>query len=137
MLLILDANEYIFGLGISKKLTCEALLEKIAEIFPHHNIRIPRLIVREVQNNLSPEEFKKFVSLINTFTTIDEDISVPFDLVYRFELMGLKPADSFIAAYTQWVGAEILVSENRHFLLRQDNLPFRVINAERCLKLFH
>jgi len=49
--------------------------------------------------------------------------------------MGLKPADAFIAAYTEWVGAELLVSENRHFLSRHADLPFRVLPAEQAIRL--
>jgi hypothetical protein len=49
--------------------------------------------------------------------------------------MGLKPADAMIAAYTEWVGATVLVSENRHFLSRQTHLPFKVLTAEKTLKL--
>jgi hypothetical protein len=53
----------------------------------------------------------------------------------KYEIKGLKPADAFIAAYTEWVGAEVLVTENRHFLNRHTDLPFKVLTAEECLKL--
>lgn len=68
-------------------------------------------------------------------TSIDEDFVVPFELGTKYEARGLKPADAFIAAYTEWVGADALVTENRHFLTRQTDLPFRVLTAEQCLKL--
>jgi predicted nucleic acid-binding protein len=98
-------------------------------------LRIPRLIIEEVHNNLTPEAFKEFILFINTLTKIDEDINVPFELGAKYEAKGLKPADAFIAAYAEWTGADVLVTENRHFLSRQSNLPFKVINAENCLKL--
>ncbi len=66
---------------------------------------------------------------------IDEDFFVPFELGVRYELEGLKPADAFIAAYVEWTGADALVTENRHFLKRHSNFPFKVLNAESCLKL--
>lgn len=100
-----------------------------------HSIRIPRLIVEEVRCHLTPEEFKEFIELIINLTTIDEDFIVPFELGVRYELEGLKPADAFIAAFVQWTGADILVTENRHFLSLHSNLPFKVVNAEDCLKL--
>ena len=97
--------------------------------------RIPRTIFEEVKRNLSPESFREFISFINALTTIDEDIVVPFEIAIKYEAKGLKPADAFIAAFTAWVGAEVLVTENRHFLNRHTDLPFEVLTAEECLKL--
>jgi hypothetical protein len=48
---------------------------------------------------------------INELTTIDEDIVVPFEIAFKYEAKGLKPADALIAAYTEWVGADALVTE--------------------------
>ncbi len=135
MLLVLDSNEYIFALGLFKKPPCAALLDKIAETLPSNTIRIPRLIVEEVKRNLTPEAFKEFIMFITSITTIDEDILVSFELGVKYELKGLKPQDAFIAAFTEWTGAEVLVTENRHFLARQTGLPFKILTAEACLKL--
>jgi hypothetical protein len=44
-------------------------------------------------------------------------------------------ADAFIAAYTEWVGADVLVIENRHFLNHHPDLPFKVLTAQECLNL--
>ena len=30
---------------------------------------------------------------------------VPFEIAVKYEAKGFKPADAFIAAYTEWVGA--------------------------------
>lgn len=65
-----------------------------------------------------------------SLTFIDEDAFVPFELGAKYEWKGLKPADAFIAAYVEWVGAEVLISENRHFLHRHADLPFRVMSAD-------
>ena len=78
---------------------------------------------------------KDLLVSINTLTKIDEDTEVPFELGAKYETKGLKPADAFIAAYTEWVGADALVTENRHFLSLHSNLPFKVVTAETCLKL--
>jgi len=96
-------------------------------------LRIPRLIIKEVRANLTLEAFKEFLNFINLLTAIDEDIVVPFETVFRYEKQGLKPADAFIAAYTEWTGTDILVTENRHFLSRHCNLPFKILTAEKCL----
>ena len=135
MLLVLDSNEYIFALGISKKPACATLLDTLLDAYPTHNIRIPRLIVEEVGRHLTPEEFKEFIELVSSLATIDEDFVVPFELGARYESEGLKPADAFIAAYVEWTGADALVTENRHFLSRHSSLSFRVLNSADCLKL--
>jgi hypothetical protein len=135
LLLILDSNEYIFALGKIREPACEELLRHIAELNERISFRICRLIVNEVRPNLTPEAFKEFMLFVHLFVTIDEDNEIPFELGVRYEAMGFKPADAFIAAYTEYTGAEILVSENRHFLSCQADLPFKVCNAEKCLKL--
>lgn len=135
MLLILDSNEYIFALGAVRDRVCEKLLEKILERSKDIFVRIPRLIIEEVRNNLTPEAFKEFMLFINKFSRIDEDIEVPFELGAKYEAKSLKPADSLIAAFVEWTGADVLVTENRHFLSRQSSLPFKVFNAETCLKI--
>ncbi|MBI4822908.1 MAG: type II toxin-antitoxin system VapC family toxin [Nitrospirae bacterium] len=134
-MLVLDSNEYIFAFGIFKKPACEMLLDAILDTFPSHSIRIPRLVIEEVGRHLTQEEFREFIEFITTLTAIDEDFVVPFELGVRYELEGLKPADAFIAAYVEWTGADILVTENRHFLNRHLNLPFKILNAKNCLGL--
>ena len=135
MRLVLDANEYIFGLGIFKKESCESLLKfLIEEAFPSHVICICRTIVEEVRTNLTLQEFHNFVKVVNSLTTIDEDFLISFELGAKYEVKGLKPADALIAAYTEWTGADVLVTENRHFLSRQIDLPFKVLTAHDTLK---
>ncbi len=135
MLFVLDSNEYIFALGISTKPECGIVLDSILDTYPRNTIRIPRMIVEEVNRHLTMEGGKEFFEFINSITTIDEDIIVPFELGVKYESEGLKPADAFIAAYVEWVGADALVTENRHFLSRHPALPFKVLNARNCLKL--
>lgn len=135
MLFVLDSNEYIFALGIFKKPASALLLDTILDTFPRNTIRIPRMIIEEVGRHLTPEALREFIELITNLTTIDEDIFVPFELGARYESEGLKPADAFIAAYVEWIGADALVTENRHFLSRHSTLPFKILNAEGCLEI--
>jgi len=132
---VIDSNEYIFAFGPLKEPVSFKFLEKLLETGHSHTVRIPRTLFEEVKRNLSPESFREFISFINALTTIDEDIVVPFEIAIKYEAKGLKPADAFIAAFTEWVGAEVLVNENRHFLNRHTDLPFEVLTAEECLKL--
>lgn len=134
MQLILDTNVYIFGFGLAKDTACEELLLIIAESSSLYILRISRSIVKEVGHNLSLEDFQNFIRFITILTKIDEDFLVPFELGAKYEAKGLKPADALIAAYTEWTGADVLISENRHFLSRQTDLPFKVLTAHDTLK---
>ena len=133
MHLVLDANEYIFGLGFFRKKSCESLLNLLIDSFPSHSISVCRTIVEEVRANLTTKEFHSFIKLINVFTAIDEDFFIPFELGAKYEKKGFKDADALIAAFTEWVGAEVLVTENRHFLNCHPELPFKVLTAEKYL----
>jgi predicted nucleic acid-binding protein len=133
--LVLDANEYIFGLGLFRKASCESLLKFLIDNFSSHSICICRTIVEEVRANLTLKEFHNFVKLINIFTAIDEDFLIPFELGAKYETKGLKDADALIAAFTEWVGADALITENRHFLTHRGDLPFKVLTAEEYLDL--
>jgi uncharacterized protein (DUF2164 family) len=97
-------------------------------------VSLCRTIVEEVRANLTPREFQRFFRFINAFATIDEDFFIPFEFGARYETMGFKEADALIAAYTEWVGAKALVTENRHFLTRNPALPFKVITTQKCLQ---
>ena len=133
MRLVLDTNIYVFAFGEAEIPSCVHLIESAS--IHRTSIHIPRTIIREVQNNLRPILFKEFILFVHKAAHIEEDNIVPFELGMKYEAMGLKPADAFIGSFTEWVGAETLVSENRHFLSRQSNLPFKVLTAEKCLKI--
>jgi len=86
--------------------------------------------MEEVRANLPLKEFHSFFKFIKIIATIDEDFLIPFELGAKYEIKGLKEADALIAAYTEWVGADVLVTENRHFLNRYRGLPFKVSSAD-------
>ncbi|MBL7085457.1 MAG: hypothetical protein ISS43_05050 [Candidatus Omnitrophica bacterium] len=134
MRFVIDSNEYIFAFGPLKEEKARHLLDRLLNKAHLNTIRIPRTIFEEVKRNLSLESFQEFSKFVNTLTKIDEDIVVPFEIVFKYETKGLKAADAFIAAYTEWTGADALVTENRHFLVHQTDLPFKVFTAERCLR---
>ena len=131
--LVVDTNQFILRFGSLENSASKILLNKFPELASSIAIHIPQTVVKEVRNNLSPPRFKEFINFIHAVGTVDEDALVPVELAVKYASLGLKPADSFIAAYTDWIQADILVSENRHFLSRQTNLPFKVVTAARCL----
>lgn len=133
LLLVLDSNEFIFGLGAFPQPACQTLLRRLIDWAPKHTVRIPRTIVYEVLRHVIPEASREFFRIAQVLGQIDEDTVVPFELGSKYELQGLKPADAFIAAYTEWVGADALITENRHFLTRHGGLSFRVTTARAFL----
>ena len=135
MRFVLDSNEYLFAFGVARKPASVALLDGLVSHPEVHTIRIPRLIIDEIRRNLPGDIFREVYTLIRGLTEVDEDFVVPFELGTKYEQAGLKPADAFIAAYSEWVAADYLVTENRHFLTRYKDLPFRVVTAEQCLHL--
>jgi len=135
LLLVLDSNEYIFAFGNFRKESSKLLIDTLVETSDINSFRTSRFIINEVQNHLTGELFKEFILFIIQLTNIDEEFLIPFELGAKYENKGLKPADALIAAYTEWTGADVLVTENRHFLTRQKNLPFKILTATDCLKL--
>ncbi|EFK95695.1 hypothetical protein LDC_2292 [sediment metagenome] len=134
MRFILDTNEFVAAVGVVKNPASEIIFNTLVDSFPKHTLHIPRTIINEVRRNVHPSIFAEFIRIVQPIASIDEDIVVPFEIGTKYESMGLKPADAFIAAYTEWTGADALVTENRHFLSRHKGLPFKVITAETCLK---
>lgn len=135
MRFVLDTNEFVAAVGVVKNPASEILFNTLVGLFPKHTLHIPRTIINEVKRNMHPRIFVEFIKIVQPIANIDEDILVPFELGAKYESMGLKPADAFIAAYTEWTGADVLVTENRHFLSRRQDLPFKVITAEGCLRI--
>ncbi|OIO79783.1 MAG: hypothetical protein COW11_00795 [Candidatus Omnitrophica bacterium CG12_big_fil_rev_8_21_14_0_65_43_15] len=135
MRFVIDSNEYIFAFGPAEESAARQLIDSLSDNLSLHTILIPRTIFEEVKRNLSKYAFQEFNNFVNAAITIDEDIVVPFEIVFEYESNGLKPTDAFIAAYAEWRGVDALVTENRHFLSRQANLPFKILTAESCLKL--
>ena len=134
MQLVLDSNEYLFALGAERKSASEALLNTILEDPAAYRIRLSRTILEEVRRNTAPQRFRDFWLFLQALgVSIDEDWEVPFELGVKYETKGLKPGDAFIAAYTEWTGAEYLITENRDFLVLTA-LPFKVVRAEAFLK---
>ena len=101
MRFVIDSNEYIFAFGPASEPAAKKLFERLLIKLSHHTVRIPRTIFEEVKRNISAEAFQEFNGFLTALTHVDEDIVVPFELVFRYEQRGLKPADAFIAAYTE------------------------------------
>ena len=132
---VLDSNEYILGISGDKKSCSELIL-----LADKLNIYLPSIIEREVYRNLENQYRlgKEFYRLIQNAVNISIVYSdPPEDLVTVFETKGLAEEDSIIAAFCVWIGAEYLISENRHFLFEYEFEDFTVISAKEALTLIH
>ena len=135
MRIVLEANEYILGVRHDGHPSCRHLLRTLADDPSRCELRITRTIVDEVRSNLADRDTRVFFRLIRRLTALDEDWAVPDDVCAEYEARGLKASDASIAAYAEYVEADCLVSENRHFLSRRSGLPFRVVTAEEFTRL--
>ena len=140
MRLVLDTNEYVYGLGPSRLPPCERLIDTLGDSGAH-DVRVLRVIVQEVCRNL-PEHyhrafFRTLDVLMEADCDIDEEFVVPHHVAQRYQDIGFKEGDAHIGAYAEVVEAEILISENRrHFHAMADRLPFRVMDAAQFLKRY-
>ena len=133
MLVVLDSNEYVLALGDPADETANDVLEHVIGGWPPCELRIVRAIADEVQSNLPEKAHGRFFRIVLRLTSIDENWIVPDDQTESYRARGLKPGDATIAAYAHYVGADCLVSENRHFLSRRRDLPFRVLTGKEFL----
>jgi predicted nucleic acid-binding protein len=129
----LDTNIFIFGLREDPHFpACAELLERIGEL----HVDVPRQIIRELQNNLLPDEVSELFRLFNRYP---ERIRITWnlaavELIEKFHQSGCKLGDAAVAAHLEQEGVETLISENRHFLSEIPGLPFRVLTAATALE---
>ncbi len=131
--LILDTNEFIFGLTGTKQSSVE-LLDHIGDL----TIVIPAMVVREVRANLEHryqlgKAFFRLLASGENFTILW--IDPPQEIIEKHVALGFAEEDAAIAAAAECAGADFVISENRHFLQRKEGLSFQTINAEKALEL--
>lgn len=83
MRICIDSNQFVFGIEGS-----DPASEELMMLLPHLEVVIPRLVVREVDRNLSDAQTRTLHTLLNKaprVAIIDE--SVPADLVTSMLLL--------------------------------------------------
>lgn len=138
MRLILDTNEYIFGLDpLSSRLWSIRLfdmLPNLLEQLDDFHVFVPDIIRDEVQHNLPHTLLGDFYRLIIHAPFVHVSLfDMPQHYVHQYRRLGLKQADATIAAFAAWQHVDLLLSENRHFLRLQAD-RFSVLNAEQFLE---
>ena len=127
MIIVLDSNEYINYI-IQKSL----LLDKIVPD-ETQTIYINETITKEVINNLSELQIKNFYYFLFRNKINVSYKKMPFSIFNKYKNLGLKKGDIAIAAFCDHVGADYLISENRHFLKGIKNTKFKIVNAQQFL----
>lgn len=118
MIIVLDSNEYIGFLNHKLK------LEKLFE--GRLNIYLCELIVKEVLRNINENQKKEFYKLLFKNNIKIQQDRLPKVLFYNYKKLGLKKGDIFIASFCEYVQAEYLITENRHFLRSFDINKFKI-----------
>ena len=142
MKIILDTNEYIFGLDseageVAPGRVLDAIRILIEE-YEDFRLLLPEIIRKEVQRNIPADLEGDFYRLIYSSEKIEHYsmLDVPVELFekYRNE-KGLKEGDALIAAFAEFVKTDYLISENRHIYRDLDIRELATVNAEEFLKI--
>lgn len=142
MRIILDTNEYIFGLDSeAEEVAPGRVLDAIRiliEEYEDFRLLLPEIIRKEVQRNIPADLEGDFYRLIYSSEKIEHYsmLDVPVELFekYRNE-KGLKEGDALIAAFAEFVKTDYLISENRHIYRDLDIREFATVNAKEFLEI--
>lgn len=132
MRICIDSCTFVHGLQESDPASARLLDLLGKELI----VVIPRLVAQEVTRNLrSRAQVRQFYRLFHNrqFAFIIDD-PVPENLVSKYVTLGLPAkADAFIGAFAEWMGAQYLISDNRHFLRDLETEAFDVLNADEFI----
>jgi hypothetical protein len=138
ILLVLDSNEYIFGLSEMKDASV-----KLLDVLPFVEglkIVVPSTVLDEATRNLSyihsilVTRFNDLIYGYEKFSVVSDE-GLPESLVKEYQRLGLpSEADARIGAFAEWVKADFLVSENQHFLKELKTTAYQVIDAAEALQ---
>lgn len=142
MKIILDTNEYLFGLdkdsGEEASVKLLNVVRLMIEDIKDFKLLLPEIIREEVQRNIPEYLEKDFYKAIYSSEKIEHHsmMDVPIKLFdkYRNE-MGLKEGDALIAAFAEFMGVDYLISENRHIYKNLKIKEFVTVNASEFLKI--
>lgn len=108
--LVLDSNEYIFHLDNRSVNFQKLLMLDNVEIF------LNDLIFKEVIRNLRKDLIISFINLLKSSKFNMSWEKMPQEIIEKYKRLGLKKGDVIIASFCDFVNANYLISENRHFL---------------------
>ena len=129
----LDSNELIFGLTGNKQYP-KILIDNLKDLSQNYDFRINRQILKEVLDNVPNQYKEKFFKLVNYGLINYDNKLIDKKLIKKYKNLKLKKGDNVIAAFTELINADFLISENRHFLQELKTKKFKILNAEQFIK---
>ncbi|MBI2650593.1 PIN domain-containing protein [Candidatus Woesearchaeota archaeon] len=126
MIVVLDSNEFINYIEKNTLLLDKIILDDKIIVY------INETITKEVNNNLGKSLVKDFYDFLFANNIIVFYEKLPFYLLKKYKNLGLKKGDIAIAAFCEAVGADYLITENRHFL-KSKEFKFRVLSLKGFL----
>jgi len=142
MRIILDTNEYIFGLDREAEEIAPGRVLDVIRILIEESedfrLLLPEIIRKEVQRNIPGNLEGDFYRLIYSSEKIEHYAmsDVPGKLFEKYwDKKGLKEGDALIAAFAEFVKTDYLVSENRHIYRDLDIREFIAVNAQGFLEV--
>ena len=121
MRIVLDSNEYIIFLN-KKSISLNELFEKEGIV-----IYVNSSIVKEVLRNVAETIKSKFYKILFKNKIEVNDKILPFYLFDKYKKIGLKKGDITIASFCEFIKADYLITENRHFLKEAEVKEFKVV----------
>ncbi|MCP4294629.1 MAG: type II toxin-antitoxin system VapC family toxin [Proteobacteria bacterium] len=142
MRIILDTNEYIFGLDTKKGEEAPGRLlnaiRVLIEEVEDFRILVPEIIRKEVQRNIPEDLEGDFYRLIYVSEKIEHHsmLNIPVKLFEKYmNEKGLKEGDALIAAFAEFAQVDYLISENRHVYRDLEVRKFTPVNAQEFLTI--
>jgi len=132
---VLDSNVWVFYLrGHRDALELMSVLERISALIYVHAV-----IIEEVWRGVMEPRVRAYFTraLLAPNVRIRTE-AVPANLVRKYEALGLHNGDPLIAAFTEFVNADFLITEDENFdvLKHAGGAPFRVMNIAEFLTEF-
>ena len=142
MRVILDTNEYIFGLDRETGEDAPARLLNAIRVLIEESegfrLLVPEIIRKEVQRNIPEDLEGDFYRLIYSSEKIENHsmLNIPVKLFEKYRSdKELKEGDALIAAFAEFAQVDYLISENRHVYRDLEVREFTPVNAQEFLKI--
>jgi len=130
---VIDSNEIILGLT-AENTSSAIFIIKLNELKDKYEFIISDDIYQEVMRNIPSYTKEKFSRLLEFKIITINDFLADVKLFQKYKNLGFKKGDISIASFADKENADILISENRHFLKWLQTRKFKILNAEQFLK---
>jgi len=97
------------------------------------SIYVHNIIIKEVLDNLIESAKKEFYKLLFNNNIFVKEGILPLHLFEKYKKLGLKKGDVIIAAFCEYVEADYLITENRHFLKIKNFDRFNILKLKDFL----